>query len=197
MAKPPTFAKMAPRYANMWARMEIDPKKLKIVDATAREIIEKRKTRYLKVEAATGVPWWWIAVAHHREASGSFAGVLHNGDRIIGTGRTTYRVPKGRGPFATWEEAAIDALKMPGKELHKIKDWTLERAAYQLEAFNGWGYFWKGIPSSYLWSFSNIARPGKYVADHVWDSNAVDGQMGVMPLLQRLQALDASVVFGT
>lgn len=189
----PTFEKMKPRYTKWWAEMRIDPDLQPAIDKVAKAIVATRKARYVAVERMTGVPWWWIAAAHHREASGSFDGVLHNGEKILGTGRKTKLVPAGRGPFATWEESAVDALKIKG--LDKIKDWTIERAAYELERFNGWGYFFRGVPSAYLWSFSNIYLGGKYIADGVWSATTFDKQMGVMPLLRRLAAIDATVAF--
>lgn len=189
----PTFEKMKPRYTKWWAEMRIDPDLQPAIDKVAKAIVATRKSRYVAVERMTGVPWWWIAAAHHREASGSFDGVLHNGEKILGTGRKTKLVPAGRGPFSTWEESAVDALKIKG--LDKIKDWTIERAAYELERFNGWGYYYRGVPSAYLWSFSNIYQGGKYIADHVWSSTAMDKQMGVMPLLRRLAAIDAAISF--
>src|SRR5688572_19234705 len=79
------------------------------------------ESRYRAVQNATGVPWFYIGALHMRESSCNFAGVLHNGDQIIGTGRLTYRVPAGRGPFSTWEEAAVDALKL--KDMHRVQEW--------------------------------------------------------------------------
>ncbi len=77
------------------------------------------EARYKAVQASTGVPWYFIGALHMRESSCDFRGVLHNGDRIIGTGGLTVRVPAGRGPFSTWEESAVDALKL--KDMHRVQ----------------------------------------------------------------------------
>jgi hypothetical protein len=133
-----------------------------------------------------------IAALHMRESDADFSTHLHNGDPL--TGRT-YHVPAGRPPTGsppfTWEESAIDALTMHG--LNAVRDWPIERVAYECEKYNGWGYRHHGVPSAYLWSFSNIYGGGKYVADGVWLASAQDQQCGVMPMISRMMALDTSI----
>src|SRR2546421_7580255 len=65
------------------------------------------KARYQAVEAKTGVPWFVIAVIHERESSQDWTGSLAQGDPW---NRVSVHVPAGRGPFKSWEEAAVDAL---------------------------------------------------------------------------------------
>lgn len=168
-------------YDNLWSSIAI--RNVSCADKFARKIIASEK-KYREVEAATGVPWYFIGVLHMRESSNNFAGVLHNGEHIIGTGRKTTLVPGGRGPFSTWAEAAVDALKLKG--LHKIKSWPVSRIGYEAERFNGFGYTKKGINSPYLWAGSNHQQPGKYVRDGVFSSTATDTQLGVMTVLKRL-----------
>jgi lysozyme family protein len=188
----PTFAQLKARYTQFWRDMSVHSNRVPTLDAIARKLLAN-KARYQKVEAKIRVPWWFIAILHNRESSGNFAGVLHNGEHIIGTGKKTRLVPAGRGPFSTWEEAAEDALKMKG--LHKITDWSVERVCYEGERFNGFGYYFRGVPSAYLWSFSNIYQGGKYIADGVWSAAARDAQAGIMPLLARMMKLDSSIRF--
>jgi len=189
----PTFEAMRLNYAVDWHRMEIPDNKREKVDKIARQLI-KYKPRYEAVAAQTGVPWFFIAVIHQRESDADFTTHLHNGDPL--TGRT-FHVPagrprKGRPPFS-WEESAVDALTLEG--LVGIKDWPIERCAYQCEAYNGWGYYAHGVPSAYLWSFSNVYRGGKYVGDGEWDSEARDAQCGTMPMLFAMSMLNSSVRF--
>lgn len=190
----PSFAAQRATYARQWADMKIEGPTA-VIDKPARQLVAN-KARYQAVASKVGVPWFFIAVCHWREASGSFAGVLHNGEKIIGTGRKTRLVPAGRGPFASWEEAAIDALSVPPHDMSKVRINTIERFAYECEKWNGWGYYYKGVPSAYLWSHSNIYKGGKYVADGVWSATALDAQIGVMPLLKRMTLLDATIGFG-
>lgn len=149
--------------------------------------IRANRARYQAVSAKTGVPWDVIAVIHYRESSGNFAGVLHNGQKIIGTGRKTTLVPKGRGPFSTWEEAAVDALMNCHPYAGKNKDWSLGNTLDLLERYNGLGYRNKGLPSPYLWAGTDQYVKGKYVADGKFDPNHVDKQLGVAALLIALR----------
>lgn len=155
--------------------------------------IRASRSRYEAVAAKTGVPWDVIAVIHYREISGNFAGVLHNGQKIIGTGKKTTLVPKGRGPFSTWEQAAIDALMNCHPYAGKNKDWSLAGTLEILERYNGLGYRNKGVPSPYLWAGTDQYVKGKYVADGKYDPNHVDQQLGVAALLIALRGKGGDV----
>src|SRR5512139_3659589 len=65
------------------------------------------KDRYKSIAQKTGVPWWVIAVIHERESRQDFTTNLANGEPY---NRVTKQVPKGRGPYKSFEDAAIDAL---------------------------------------------------------------------------------------
>jgi len=191
MVRVPTFEERKQHYAGQWSTMKVKPERVASVDAAARRLLSN-KTRYQTIEKASGVPWFVVAAIHQREASGSFAGVLHNGEKIIGTGRKTKLVPAGRGPFSTWEGAAIDALTM--HPISKNKSWSIERICYHVEQYNGWGYWWRGDKSSaYLWAGTNIDGGGKFVADGVWSSTTQDSQNGAMATIKRLSELDPSI----
>jgi len=126
-----------------------------------------------------------------RESGGDILGYFGNGDRIIGTGNKTVDVPEGRGPFADWQTGCIDSLQYEGED--QVRLWTITRALYQAEAWNGFGPRNNGRQSGYLWSGTNIYTGGKYVADHTWDPNAVDLQLGVVPVIMRLIQLDQTL----
>lgn len=187
----PTYRNQWPIYAKQWDAMVIASSRQAEFNSITQHLLS-RKDLYLQAELATGVPWFMIAVIDERE-SGARGGVLHNGDMIVGTGRKTYHVPKGRGPFATWLDAAIDALKYDG--LTSIIDWRVEKIIYYLEKYNGWGYQGHGVPSAYVWSGSNIYKKGKYIADGVWRANTVDIQVGCAPLMSTMAAFDKSIRF--
>jgi len=194
MARTYPFAPLEAEYAQRFAAMVLAPARLAAIDATARKIIAG-KARYRAVEELAGVPWAFIGVLHSRESGCDFRGVLHNGEKILGTGRKTKLVPAGRGPFARWEEAACDALAIKGYR-PGTPDWSIARCLYEGERFNGFGYRMRGVPSAYLWSGSDQYVRGKYVADGVWSATAVDQQMGIAPLMRRLMELDDEVSFG-
>lgn len=166
-----------------------------VVRASANLVL-KGKARYKAVEKVTGVPWYILGCLHYKEASCSFAGVLHNGEHIIGTGKKTSIVPIGRGPFSSWEEAAIDAITINNGRWAKIKSGNLEigEILYACERFNGLGYITgagKAETSPYLWARSNINDDfGKYVRDGVFDPNATTNKTtGVAVILMELERL--------
>jgi lysozyme family protein/peptidoglycan hydrolase-like protein with peptidoglycan-binding domain len=182
------FEDLKADYAELWHGMQVRPEKTAEVDRIARALIAL-KPRYQAVARPTGVPWAVIAVLHQRESDADFRTYLGNGEPLT---RQTRLVPAGRGPFESWEAGAIDALKLDG--LDKVDEWTPERACYEIEKFNGFGYRnnHPEVKSPYLWSFSNIYSSGKYVADGRFSAAAVDQQCGAMPALKRIMELDAS-----
>jgi lysozyme family protein len=177
----------ATEYLARWKTMQIEPECASEVQRIARKLIGFI-ARYHTVEAKTGVPWYVIAVLHERESGCDFDTYLGNGNPLH---RKTTDVPRGRGPFSSWEAGAIDALHYDG--LDQVKTWPIERIAYECERYNGFGYRSHGVPSAYLWSFSNIYQGGKYVADGVWSSSAQDKQCGTMPMLRAMVAIDATI----
>jgi lysozyme family protein len=168
---------------------------------TRPEVVEPAVTRALVGrhlygsvgERAGGVPWWFVAALHMRESGFSFGAHLHNGDSLQGR---TIRVPSGRPPGGQppfgWPESAIDALTMPGKEFHRVAadgGWSIPRALWLAEAFNGLGYRrFRAMHSPYIWSATNHYTRGKYVADGRFSPVAVDAQPGVAALLLGLVA---------
>lgn len=151
------------------------------------------KARYQAVEAKTGVPWFVIAVIHQRESSQNWSMSLAQGDpwSSIST-----HVPKGRGPFPSWEAAADDALRVCHPYAARWKDWSVGGTLCLLEQYNGVGYAAKGIPSPYIWSGTDQYTKGKYVADGEFDANVVDKQLGCAGLILSMQQLDPSIAFG-
>jgi lysozyme family protein len=151
------------------------------------------KARYQAVEKATGVPWFFIAVTHERESSQRWDRSLAQGDPW---NAKSVHVPAGRGPFKSWEEAAIDALVACSPYAGRNTDWSVGGLLTMLEQYNGLGYANKGIPSPYVWSGTDQYVKGKYVADGVFDANAVDKQLGCAGLLFVMQSLDSSIKIG-
>ena len=84
------------------------------------------KPRYQTVEASTGVPWFVIAAIHERESSQNWFASLAQGDPWNGV---SVHVPAGRGPFKSWEEAAIDALAHCAPYAARNKDLERRRHA--------------------------------------------------------------------
>jgi hypothetical protein len=99
-------------------------------------------------------------------------------------------VPAGRGPFVSWEAAAVDALVNCAPYVARNMDWSIGSTLTTLEKYNGLGYAARGLPSPYLWSGTDQYKSGKYVRDGFFDPNTVDGQLGCVGLLKAMTALD-------
>jgi lysozyme family protein len=190
------FEPLKDEYTRLWASMVVRSSFKSALDTSARKILAG-KQRYSEVSELTGVPWFVIGLIHQMEAGCKWGCHLHNGDPLSArTRRVPARRPAvGNAPF-TWEASACDALMM--KNMQSIKEWSIERIAYELERYNGWGYrkYHKAVLSPYLWSGTTHYARGKYVADGKWSSTAVSGQTGAIPLLKSLMALDPSITLG-
>jgi len=158
----------------------------------ARLVALGAKSRYCEIERATDVPWWVVAAIHEREASQDFLANLAQGDRYD---RVSIHEPKGRGPFDSFKAAAIDALVNCKPHAARWADWSPGGALTLLEQYNGLGYANKGLPSPYVWSGTDQYVRGKYVADHVFDPDAVDKQLGCAGLIRSMMRLDPSIAF--
>ena len=167
--------------------MVIHASRRKEFDRYAQHIIA-HKSIYIQVEHDTGVPWYMVGLIHLRESSLDFTTYLGNGDPLS---RPPTHVPAGRGPFSTFVAGAVDAIHI--EKWGTILDWRLEKQLYHLELFNGTGYSSHGLPSPYLWGGTNVQRPGKYVADGVWDGGAMDSQPGCAPVLVMLMLRDRTI----
>jgi lysozyme family protein len=151
------------------------------------------KSRYKAVEGKTGVPWAVIAVIHQRESSQDWTRSLAQGDPWS---QVSTHHPAGRGPFNSWEAAAVDALKNCHPYLAKHKDWSAGGTLTALEQYNGLGYYNRGIPSPYVWSGTDQYVKGKFIADGVFAPDTVDKQLGCAGLLKVMQQRDSSARFG-
>lgn len=187
--EPPTPTKLmsplASTYAKQYHDCEIKAERLAAVQAEAARIKANEK-RYRAVAANyDALPWWVVGIIHSMECGLNFNQHLHNGDPLKAR---TVQVPKGRPkvgePPFTWEESAIDAIEYD--KLDQCRDWTPGSALENFENYNGRGYRRKGVPSPYLWSFTDQYRCGKYTADGKYDPQAVSKQVGCAALMKAL-----------
>ncbi len=180
----PSFESLRPSYERLFAAAKVADQWKGTVAWYLAEL-RVGHARYQEAEQKTGVPWWFVGITHAMEASFNFSSHLHNGDPL--TARTV-QVPKGRpkawNPPNDWLSSAVDAMDYQG--FLNQADWSLARALYRLEGYNGYGYYSKGINSPYLWSFSDQYSKGKFVADHQYDPNAVSKQCGAAVMLRAL-----------
>lgn len=178
-------------YATFFSSAQLRSERSDLGDWHKRVLLEYR-ARYESVAKDTGVPWFFIGAIHGLEASYNFRAHLHNGDFPLSA--RTRQVPANRptswGAPYSWEASARDALKL--MNFSGKTDWTLERTLYRLEAYNGFGYRRRGVPSPYLWSFSNHYETGKFVSDGKWNAGVRSQQCGAATKIKML--VDAGVV---
>lgn len=198
-----SFQRYGPEYREWWDKSVIvrDHQALHNLQA----LFTRHRAVYDKVELVTGVPAEMVFCIHIREAGqgdvGKWRGVLHNGEKIVGTGRKTSIVPVGRGPFNTWHDAAVHALKEKG--FHQIQEWPPERMLWAMEPYNGYGYRngprirntsarHPSMRSPYIVASTNLQQRGKYTRDHYFDPDVWDTQVGVLAILKTLRGVSQS-----
>lgn len=192
-------AKLGQYYKSLWDGLQATASRRKEAETFAKAILGNKR-RYQRIEASTGVPWHFVALAHYRESTLNFNKNLCNGQPL--NMRTTI-VPKGRGPYKDFEESAYDAL-VRIKGYSAKMDWSLGPYMYRIEGYNGYGYHnptqngvqYPSIPSPYLVGGSNKQKRGKYTRDHYYDPTHWDTQLGVITLLKVLAEYDPSIKFG-
>jgi lysozyme family protein len=178
-----------------WTRMHVTASLIPALDVGAgRLVADGAKHRYQDVSSTTGVPWFVIAVIHERESSQSWSASLAQGDPWDEVSR---HVPRGIGPFASWEAAAVYALKDCAPHAAAWSDWSAAGSLTLLEEYNGLGYAARDLPSPYIWASTDQYVRGKYIADGHFDPYAVDTQLGCAALLSRMMVADKSIVWSS
>lgn len=150
------------------------------------------KSRYVEVSLKTGVPWFFIAIVHEREASQSWTGSLAQGDPW---NKVSVHVPAGRGPFASWADAACDALTECPPFAARNKDWSIGALLTEFEKYNGLGYAMRDLPSPYVWAGTDQYKSGKFTSDGEFNPVIVDQQLGCAGLLVAMMGMDPTIRF--
>ena len=104
-----------------WANAKLTRARAPEFKAPAQKAVAN-KARYQAIEARTGVSWIFIAVSHYRESTQNFSKSLAQGDPW---NKVSTHVPAGRGPFASFEDAAVDALVKCAPHGARNKDWSI------------------------------------------------------------------------
>jgi lysozyme family protein len=185
--KPPKYEDVADSYRRLFDTCVIkDSKRTELNWYMSKLTDETRRKAYQAVEDEICVPWYFVGIIHGMECGFDLKKHLHNGDPLK---YKTVQVPSGRpvvwNPPTDWHSSAVDALRYD--KFADQTDWQLTRMLYRWEAYNGWrSRLLHSINTPYLWSFSNHYSKGKFVADNVWDSNAVSQQCGAAVMLKAL-----------
>lgn len=190
-----TIPQLIAENASRWAKCEISPSRLNDVRSVASRLTSPTaRATYQNIQKATGVPWWAIAVIHERECSQRWSLSIAQGDPWDQVSR---HVPKGRGPFASFRDAAIDALTRCPPHASQWQDWSPGGALTLLEEYNGLGYEdYHAEASPYIWGATNQEQRGKYVGDGEYSAATWDTQLGCAAMLKAMMAIDNSIQFG-
>lgn len=183
-----TFDEVHSDYATRLAAMKMTAHDADITSVAERLLVHA--DRFMALQKQCGVPALWVMPVFEREEP-SFNAYLGNGDPLH---TKTVHVPRGRGPFATWEDGAADALALDHITL--CKDWTWERACYEWELWNGFGPRNHGRSSGYLWAGTDQYAGGKYVADGVWSRGTWDHQLGTVAIARKIASLHPEIASG-
>lgn len=163
-------------YIKLYSSMKVLPSWESKVDFKVVDIY-RNKNKYLRAQELTTVDWRFIAIVHELESSMNFNCQLLNGQPW---NRKTTIVPRNLGPWKSWEDSCIYALR----HLKNIS-WSIPIILLNLERWNGLGYYNRKVHSPYLWSGSNHGvGVGKFVADGKYSKNAVSKQIGGALLLK-------------
>jgi lysozyme family protein len=177
-----------------WQKCQITPDRMNEVQAVAKRlVVGVAKGVYSQIGELTSVPWWVVAVIHEREADQNWSRSIAQGDPWNAPSR---HVPKGRGPFHSFVDAAVDALKNCAPKAADWKDWSAGGTLTILEEYNGLGYEdYHAEASPYIWGATNQEQRGKYIGDGEYSQWTWDRQIGCAALLIAMMQLDKSITF--
>jgi len=175
-----------------WANAKLTRERAPEFKAPAQKAVDNQ-ARYQSIEARTGVSWIFIAVSHYRESTQNFNRSLAQGDPW---NKVSVHVPAGRGPFANFEDAAVDALVDCAPHAARNRDWSIGGMLTLLEQYNGLSYANANRPSPYVWSGTDQYKIGKVVVDHGPIEEIVDKQLGCAGLIIAMMGLDPSITLG-
>jgi lysozyme family protein len=182
------FSVLSTEYASSLARMVITDSAH--VEQAVKEILPG-KVRYKAVEAVTKIPAAGLGAVDYREDDCNPRDGLGQGDPW---NKVSINVPAGKGPFLSWQAAAIFYLHYDKVDVFSAP-WTWAYACWKGEMWNGFGPRDHGVHTGYLWGCTSIYTGGMYPHDHEWSSTAKDGRPGIIPIMKRLQSIDSDFIF--
>lgn len=167
--------------------------RVKQLQRRAEDILKRKEVldNFGPVQDELKIPMVWMICSFERESSLDFRTSPAQGDPW---NRVSTHVPRGVGPFKNFTEAAIWSYRHDGLDKASAP-WTWSYMMWAWEKFNGFGPRDHGRVSGYNFAGSDQydppeGRAGKYVADGKWDPNAVDVQLGCVPLAVFLSHLE-------
>lgn len=189
------FVELSAEYESWVAHVVPNPDRVDEIDHVARRLTQPGPLgHYTDVLARISVPVVVQATICEREDGNDFTKSPAQGDPW---NKPSTHVPKNRGPFTSWVDAAVDAWSVCDQlNVLSVPKWTVPYACWKWEGYNGFGYRAHGIRTPYVVGGTNLQQPGKYVSDGSFDPNHMDTQLGALPVAMRMMQLDPSLAFG-
>lgn len=195
----PTLAELITSNTARWQKMQILPSRLLEVEKVAAALCAMNaKAIYQQIALSVWGSqdrWWFVAIVHEREASQNFKLSIAQGDPW---NEVSTHVPRGIGPFKSFNEAAVFTLTRCTPYPAKWADWSAGGVLTLFESYNGYGYEdYHDEPSPYDWGATNIEQIGKYVADGKYSSTTWDTQIGCAAMLKQMMVIDPTITLGS
>ena len=189
------FTELSAEYESWVAHVVPNPDRVAEIDQVARRLTQPANlAHYDEVNARIRVPQIVQATICEREDGNDFTKNPAQGDPWD---KPSVHVPRNRGPFRSWADAAIDAWTVCDQlNILSIHEWTMPYACWKWEGYNGFGYRAHGVRTPYVVGGTNLQQPGKYIADGTFDRNHMDTQLGALPVALRMIELVPSLSFG-
>lgn len=175
-------------YMTLWGHASVLISKQGVVNTIVDKIVANKAT-YEAAAKECNMPWFVIACIHELEAGLNFHTILANGDPL---GEPTRHVPAGL-IANTWADGVKISIDYERRQGNSLVGRTINAILYYLERYNGLGYRRYGVPTPYLWSFTNNYIRGKFTADREYSSSAISQQCGCVPIL--LTLIQRGIIF--
>lgn len=189
----PPFEKLRPEYEKWVANCRPRPECVHLIDSVAKRLTRPEALKnFGAVRDALGIPELITIPSFERECGCDFSRSPAQGDRWD---RVSVHVPRGRGPYSSWFECAIDTYRRENLDVHSAP-YSMAYACYWWEKINGMGYRARGLRTPYVVGGTNLQQPGKYVADGEFDRDHMDTQLGCLPIALRMLELHPELSMG-
>ena len=189
------FVELAPEYESWVAHVIPNPDRIDEINHVATRLTQRANLGfYNEVFDLIKVPQVIQATICEREDGNDFTKNPAQGDPW---NRRSIHVPRNRGPFGSWVEAAVDAWTVCDQlYVLSVPAWSLAYSCWKWEGYNGFGYRAHGIRTPYVLGGTNLQQPGKYISDGSFDPNHMDTQLGALPVAMRMIELVPSLSLG-
>lgn len=189
------YAELKSEYESWVANVRPLPGRVHEIDQVALRLTRQDNlAHYASVFAKIGVPQVVQATICEREDGNDFTKSPAQGDPW---NRVSTHVPRGIGPFKSWEESAIYSWTVCDRlNVLSVPEWTLPYFCFKMEGYNGTGYRAHGLRTPYVVGGTNLQQPGKYTSDGSFDPNHMDAQLGALPVAMRMIELVPSLALG-